>query len=394
MALRNAPLALDEDQVLWFRARRLHLAPPGALDAAAAARAALGVQSQQIGPSLLGLSQRTKGRPTAAALERELFEAPRSLVRTWGQRDTLHVYDPATDWAAVVAARQLWAAGGRRGAMPAEAAVDKARAVLLAAEVPISRKDVAHLVSAKVLREIEIVVGAGPVALGHAAGRLIWRLAQRGEACMAARVGSAQAYAARTHWFPGLAWPAVLDPLLAAVEHTRRYLAGYGPATAADLAHFFGAHARAARQWLEVLEKAGALLPVACGARKGLFALQADRKALAAAPPTSATAWPLRLLPMWDGYLMGNADKSWTVADAADGKRVWRKAAVVAAVALWRGRAVANWSHSVKGKRLRVQVEPLSGWRQSKHAAGLRREAKAVAAHLGLEGAEVAIDSG
>ena len=65
-------------------------------------RAIIGAQSQQLSPSLLALSQRTAGRPTAAALERSLLEMPRELVRTWGQRGTVHVYAAADDWALVV----------------------------------------------------------------------------------------------------------------------------------------------------------------------------------------------------------------------------------------------------------------------------------------------------
>ena len=59
-------LELDEEQVLWFRARRGHLAAPGATDPADAARALLGAQSQQLAPSLWALAMRTRGRPTAA----------------------------------------------------------------------------------------------------------------------------------------------------------------------------------------------------------------------------------------------------------------------------------------------------------------------------------------
>ena len=117
---------LTEDQVLWFRARRGHLAGPGAPDPGAAARAVVGAQSQQLGPSLHALSLRTKGRPTASALEARLFEDGRDLVRTWGQRDTVHVYDPASEWPLVLAALPLWAAPGRRGAMPTEKDVDEA----------------------------------------------------------------------------------------------------------------------------------------------------------------------------------------------------------------------------------------------------------------------------
>ena len=87
-------LKLTEEQVLWFRARRGHLAGPGAVSAREAVRAILGAQSQQQQPSLIGVSQRTRGRPTSAELEEELFGKSPTLVRTWGQRDTLFLFDP------------------------------------------------------------------------------------------------------------------------------------------------------------------------------------------------------------------------------------------------------------------------------------------------------------
>ena len=108
-------------------------------------------------------------------------------------------------------------------------------------------------------------------------------------------------------------------------------------------------------------------------------------------PPSTATGWPLRLLPLWESMLMAHADKSWTVPDEAERKVIWRKAAFVAAVAIARGRIVATWSSSKRRGRLAVEVEPMSRWSATKHAAQIRREARAVAAHLGLDGADVTI---
>ena len=82
MAKKPPAIEVSEEQVLWFRARRGHLAGPGAPDAATAARAIIGAQSQQLPPSLLALSLRTKGRPTARTIRMELLES-RTLVRTW-----------------------------------------------------------------------------------------------------------------------------------------------------------------------------------------------------------------------------------------------------------------------------------------------------------------------
>ena len=171
---------------------------------------------------------------------------------------------------------------------------------------------------------------------------------------------------------------------------TRRYLAVHGPATATDVAHFFGARVTRAKAWLDRLEDE--LVPVECGDRSGLVALAKDRADLRKKPPTTAKDWPVRLLPLWESMLMGHADKSWTTPVEADRKEVWRKAAFVAAVVLARGRVVATWTQATKGGRLQVTVTPLSGWRKTKHAASVRREAAEVAQHLELKGADVRVE--
>jgi hypothetical protein len=377
---------LTEEQVLWFRARRGHLAGPGAADVVTAAQSILGAQSQQLPPSLHALSLRTKGRPTATQVKTALLDGAHTLVRTWGQRGTLHVYDPA-DWAHVVSARNAWEAD-RAGPFPSEAAVTKALALIEKADEPITRTDLLPVVPKPYVREISALAeraNLDPTRL--AAGRLIWVLTNRGQLCLADKVGSEQRYALRSAWHPK-AWPKKPPATAEAnVTLSRRYLAVYGPATPKDVAHFFGAKITVARTWLAAIEDE--LAPVACGDRKELLALKEDLPELRKKPPTTTTGWPLRLLPLWESMLMGHADKSWITPDEADRKRVWRKAAYVAAVALDRGRIVANWTQKVKRKRLVVDVEPLSRWRKTKHAAGVKREAQAVAAHLELEGADV-----
>lgn len=385
-------LELTEQQVLYFRATSCHLTGDGASDPAAAARAILGAQAQVQAPGLLALSQRTAGRPTAAALEENLLHGGRDLVRTWGQRDTLHIYDAATDWALVLAARGRWAPAGRGNTFPAEQAVDATLKIARAAGRPITRRDVMHLVPAEYMEYMATRVGEGEAAVRAGAGRLLWRLCRRGDLCVAGKMGSEQTYATREAWHPGLDWTTPAPPPRdAALELARRYLGSYGPATAQDMAHFFGARVTEARTWLERLQQADGLVQVCCGQRKGLVALSSHREALQVEPPTGLKGWPVRLLPTWDCLLMGHADKSWTVPDEGERKAVWRKAAMVAAVLLARGRVVATWTQKKRRGDLEVTVTPLGAWRKSKHAAGARREARAVAAHLGLGGAELVV---
>lgn len=385
---RKTPLDLGEDQVLWFRARRGCLAGPGAPDAVTAARAVVGLQAQKAAPALLGLSQRMAARPTAAELSLLLSEPPRALVRTWGQRETLHLFDAAEDWAEVAAARGQWAPGGRRGPMPDGRTLEAGLRAMRQADGPVDRDALFDVVPPAYLKKIaELAEGTGLSAERLAAARVLWCLALRGDLCLAGKSGARRLHALREDWYPDLAWPAALDPPAAAARLARRYLAAYGPATPADVAHFFGARVREADGWLAAL--APELIRVSCGGRKDLVALAADAADLRADPP-SGRGWPLRLLPLWDNLLMGHRDKTWTAPAAAERPAIWRRGAHVSATALHRGRIVAVWTHAKRRGGLRVEVTPLGGWRKAM-LPGLRREARAVSAHMELTDVEVLV---
>lgn len=381
-------IEVSEEQALYFRARRGHLAGPGADRPEAAAAAIGGAQSQQLPTGLLAIAQRTESRPDAEELRRTLFEE-RRLVRTWGQRDTVHLYDPA-DWRLVVAAREEWAPGGRGGPLPTKAAVDRALGALRASKRPLTRGDLEALVPdayVEALSERAAMASMDPRRLG--AARLFWQLNNRGDAFIADQIGPEQSYAAREDGYPSLEW-GEQDPRAAAVELARRYLAANAPATVQDVAHFWGARVTTAREWLAELEAAGELVGVRCGDRTGLFARVDDVDELRRKPPRGVGDWPLRLLPTWDTLLMSHADKSWTVPDESERPAVWRKAAMVSPVVLSRGRVVATWKQKKRARRLDVEVHPLGGWTK-RLEAGVRRDAAAVAGHHGLPEANVTV---
>lgn len=393
-AMAARPLKLSAAQARWFRARRAGLAGGGLDDAAAVAASKAGVQAQQLLPALWGTALRMRTPATADALRKALVGAAptRPLVRTWGQRDTLHLYDPA-DWPRIVAARRRWAVRGRREAMPSRELVRDARARVRALGRPVLRSDLMDMIRGAYLKECTDKVGTmmDPKRLG--AGRLIWTLAMEGELCFAGKVGQEQAYARRKDWFPELPWPRFAGRA-AAVELTRAYLATNAPARAHDLAHFFGATVGEARAWLAELRSSGELLEVTIASESGTngeVALARDEAALREAAPTGVRDWPVRLLPLWDNLLMSHADKTWTVPDEAERKAVWRKAAMVSATVLAHGCVVATWTHQTRARRVDLTVTPLSGWNSRKHLGGVKREAQAFAQHLGRDEAAVTV---
>ena len=384
------PLSLEPDQARWFRARRTGLAQPLA-DAAAAARASVGIQSQQLAPSLWGLAQRCAGAMTAAQVQAELFEEPRSLVRTWGNRGTIHLYD-AAHWRHIIACKPVWGVDMPRAVLPPDDLVEKARAIALDSDEPLSRSEVMHLVGGKFLRELKDYIGEAmdPKRLGG--GRLLWKLTATGELCFAGKRGAEQTYALRKRWHPQLKWPRLAGER-AAVELTREYLRSCGPASVHDVAHFFGAKVSDARKWESALRKQGELIDLDLPTEldRPMFALAESESELRAAPPSSEMEWPVRLLPLWDGLLMSHADKFWTMQVEAERKAVWKKAAMVSAVVLARGQVVGTWQQKTRAKCVDVTITPLSGWRKSRHLGGAKRAAQAYAEHLGRPDAQLIV---
>ena len=377
-------LTVTEEQALFFRSSRSQLVS-GAANAVEAAGAVVGAQAQQLKPALLALSQRITGGQTATELEAQLLSVPSPLVRTWGQRDTLHIYDADRHWMKVVASRPQLVQTGRRGLMPSQESLDAALDLFVQGG-ELTRRELFPLLSDEYLAEVAERAGPGKAAQNFGAGRLIWRLAHQGHLCLTRKDKAEQYYVARAHRFPALAWPDALpEPDEAAASLAADYLRVYGPATVQDIGHHFGATVTSARGWVQRLQPG--LRKVTCGDRADLLLLEEDADALAGADPGSP--WPTRLLPLFDTMLMGHADKSWTAPVVADRKRIWRKAAMVAATVLHRGKVVGLWKPVGSGRTLKVLVEKLSGWNREAELA-LEAEVAAVARHLGKPSFDIA----
>ena len=377
-------VTVSEEQVRWFRATRLGLATDGFETPIAAAHALLGAQGQVESSAMLSLSLRTASHPNADALTHALT-TDRSLVRCWGQRDTLHVYD-AQDWPLIIAAQAAWKQTGRRFPSPDSSVIEAGLQVMLDAAAPVTREDLFHVVPEAYVRSWMDFLGAEhKTAQRYATGRIFWNLTRRGDACAAGKTGSQQQYVARKVWLPDLPWD-LPDVDSANLSCVRRYLAISAPASPQDVAYHLGASVKDAKRWLALLETE--LVAVDSEGRKGLVALAADADALTAEP----SAWPTRLLPSYDMKWMSHKDKSWVTPVLADEKRVWRKAAVVAACVVHRGQPVATWTMKKRAKAVDITVEPLSKWSAELQQA-IEPDAMRIAAHLGRPSANVLIAS-
>lgn len=307
-----------------LRMRAQLLAGPPARSVLDAVRRVVGVQAQSWPAARLAVRARTRGL-SAADVDRAV--AAGELARTWLMRGTLHLVAAADlAWLIELFGPVNRAAGSRRRA---ELGIDDATAERALAEIP------------------GILAGGGP--MGRA--ELVARLGERG--VRIDRAGQAPAhlvaYAAsagvlcRGPDLPG-GGPSVVAAreLLAAPgaqrfsgdaalrELARRYLLGYGPAGAADLAAWSG-------------------LPMAT-ARRAL-------RLLAAAPPADPPApAPPRLLGPFDTVLLGHRDRDF-VLRAQHAGRVNGGGGMIAATLLVDGRVAGVWRRAGR----RVALQPFDG---------------------------------
>ncbi len=165
----------------------------------------------------------------------------------------------------------------------------------------------------------------------------------------------------------------------APAELARRFLHAYGRATSAELAAWAGIAPSHARTLLDGIS--GEVAEVDFAGRRALI-LAADAEALAS-PPAAAG---VRLLPPFDPYL-DQRDRATLWPDPAVRKRA-RSGIGAPGVVLMDGDVAGLWRPQKKGKRLVVNVEPLTKAAR-KAADAIAAEAQVLAPHRGASSADV-----
>jgi Winged helix DNA-binding domain len=349
-------LRLSDDRLRRLRFRAQHLATPAprhALDDVV--RDVVGIQAQMPPAAALSLRARVAGLTREDV--RGALEERRTLVRTWVMRGTIHV---------VRAEDLAW----MLGALPASVVRHvprwlERRAGLDPGVAAAAARDVVRLVTRRgPLTRAEIV---DALDLSPEAGvGLTWLAAQDGRICFGPDRGSEQTFVGVRKWLPDLRRPSAP----AAGVLARRYLAGYGPARADDLATWWGCSVGEARRDLEA---AGAVEVDHRGTT--LLAMEGTADAEVARPPSAS----VRLVGAWDASLLGHRDRS-LILDPAQARRVNRGGGWVHPVVLVDGRVAGVWRTEVKAKRLRIEVERFRPIPRRQ----LREEADDVGRFLGL----------
>ncbi len=334
------PIAISGDQVRRYRLLRSGLLEPLPSPEAVASRL-FGVQAQIHPAAGLALWNRTPGL-THSNYEALLYEQ-RSLVKLWGQRNTLHLY-ASHEWPMIhgaMSTNKTWW-GKIAEKEDRHAAYDELiEAVALT------------------LRERGIMSRADLLAAGfdvdddHLSpwGGLFADLVRRGHACHAGRAANEGLFAHRNFWLPDLDWDT--PPADAANRVSlRRYLHVFGPATLQEFMLWRGTRGEPPRRWWQA--EAANMAEVSVEG-KPAFILHSDLDELL--KPAAQTCYPMTMLYRFDPLLLGNKDKRWIVP-AAHYKQVWRPAGHIEGVVLVKGKAVATWRYTRKATGLSITVDP------------------------------------
>jgi hypothetical protein len=319
---------------LALRMQAQLLAGPPARDVLSAVTRVVGIQAQSPGPARLAVRARTSGL-TAADVDRA--GATGVVVRTWLMRGTLHMVSASDVRWMVALLGPVFLKSGRRRRL--QLGLDDA---LCERSLPLFSSVLAEgepLTRAELVTRLDLGLDLKSQQPAH----LIGYAALSGLICRGPDgPGNEPTYVLLDSWAPG---SPRADGL---AELARRYLAGYGPATAADFAAWSG-------------------LPAA-DARTAFASLSAD-------DPEPPPEMPPRLVGHWDTYLLGYQSRD-LVLDRSHARKIQAGGFIQPAV-LVDGRVAGTW----RLDRRRLTVEPFSSFRK-RDLAALRAEADDIARFL------------
>jgi hypothetical protein len=319
------------------------LAGPRLGDAVEVVRHLGAVQAQDLPGALSSVALRFTGG-SRAGVEVALISG--HVVRSWPMRGTLHLV-PAEDlgWIlSLTATRMLSAADKRRTDLGiTEATIERASDIALAALADgeqLTRKELfAHWAAEGLLRHPQTGI------------HLLGRLCQEATLVLGPTRGNEQLVASYADWVPS---PRALARDEALAELARRFLHSHGPATVADLARWASLTLTDSRAGIASIR--GELTSIKLDGTEYLM----DPALPDLLAQHRRDALRLRLLPGFDEYLLGYADRSFAVpASFADqivpGNNGMFRPTIVKA-----GRVIGTWKRGGATAKPRVEAQPFA----------------------------------
>lgn len=340
-------ISLSDNQVLLLRQRAQRLIPqqPAVVTGVAqVVKNLCGIQAQDATAAALSVRVRSTNLLNDDVERARVQE--RSIIRTWGQRGTLHLL--ATEdlaWLLPLFGPVFIAGHQRRYA---ELGLDEdilARGIhaihaVLANKEPLTRDELVEQLS---LHGIRLTGQARPYLISHAA--------LKGLICFGPDRGTKPTYVLLSDWLGQVHQEQTLSRASALAELARHYLKAYGPATPEDLAAWSGLPTSMARTaWQHIADQ---LIEVEISGSPA-WILRTCASWLDESP---ADAPVVRLLPAFDTYLLGYKKRDLLVPPQ-HARRVNAGGGLLNPTLLVNGRVVGTWKSKRQKNRLDVMLEP------------------------------------
>jgi winged helix DNA-binding protein len=360
-------------QVHAFRLQRHHLAAKAPKkDLARAVGDIGGAQAQIMSAAELQIAVRVDC--TVHDVRKALW-TDRTLVKTWLMRGTLHLTraEDLPVYTAAMSRRWIrisnsWLKFWQVTESDIWQLVDTMGEALNG--TPMTREELIAIVGKGKSKELNEALRSGW-------GGMLKPAARNGSLCFGPSRGQSVTFVSPRKWLPE--WRNV-DPETAMVDAARRYLRAYGPATKEDFGRWWGAWPGVGKAAWSGL--APELVDVSLEGSK-LQALESDVGAIQKA----RIEQPVQLLPLFDPYLMGYANRD-HLFEKVHAPKVSRTAGWISAVVLVNGRVEGTWTHAMSKGTLRIDVVPFKRLSASV-TAEVRKRAVDVAKALGAARAEV-----
>jgi hypothetical protein len=309
-----------------------------------------GIQAQVMSAAELALWARVDGL-TPQDVQFALWVA-RTLVKTWAMRATLHLL-PAGDLPLYAAARSVYESRNWSkyfaffGITPAQSEAFLEAVPQVLGSQPVTREQLAVIVADH--------IGVPDLAqklLGSSWGSLWKPSAWRGDLCFGPNQGRSVTFVRPAAWFNG--WQPA-EPYPAFQEIARRFLRAYGPARPEGFARWWdgGAGIVPARKLFQSIASELEEVEV-----EGwwAFALRDTLETMQRSKP----AVTVRLLPLFDAYLMGIGRDAEAILPKQHQRLVFRPQGWISAVVLAGGIVKGVWETKSSRAQATVQVRPFS----------------------------------
>jgi uncharacterized protein YcaQ len=365
---KTTPAATPQ-QIEVFRLQRHHLRDAKPADPVTIARDICGVQAQVMSAAYLQFWARNHSITKAEI--KDLLVKSRKLVKTSLMRQTLHVI-PADEFPLYISAQRSARVAGALRIMlkfditPQEGDAVTALILDTLAAGPLARPAINAAIRPQVSKRVRNWMDQ------------VWSILRipfaEGLVCYGPEEGNQVTFVRSDQWLPK---SKPVPETAAQLALLRKYLRAYGPANVHDFSHWAGLPMTVSRKTFADLKDELREITVSgdpCAILQEDFALLTRRK---------VDRDSVRLLPLFDPYLLAHAEKHHLVEELHY-KRVYRNQGWISAVILIDGKIGGTWSYAIEGKKIIVQITPFKKLPKSTRSL-LELEAASLSSFVGKE---------